>query len=194
MNTVLKNKFEELEKTSNEFWNIPKETGVFLNSIIKSCEYKNIIEVGTSNGYSGLWLASAVKETSGHVFSIEFYQGRIDLALANFKECDLLDFITVYQGSATPILENTDFEKFFQLKTGTSNIDMVFIDANKPEYIQYYGAIAHKIKKGGLLAADNTISHQKKVQDFLDKIEQSGEYQITTLPFGGGITLCFKVV
>ncbi|HPT40789.1 MAG TPA: hypothetical protein PLG15_00210, partial [Candidatus Gastranaerophilaceae bacterium] len=72
---------EELEKTSKDFWNISRQTANFLNMLIKISGTKNVLEVGTSNGYSGIWLASALKKTGGRLTTIEFYEKRIELAL-----------------------------------------------------------------------------------------------------------------
>lgn len=66
--------FKRLEETQNEFWNVARETGNFLNMLVKICNAQNAYEIGTSNGYSGIWLAKALKETGGHLTTIEFYE------------------------------------------------------------------------------------------------------------------------
>lgn len=173
---------KELEKTSDKFWNIPPETGILLNSLIKTANYKNILEIGSSNGYSAIWLAEAARQTSGHVTGIEFYPERINLAESNFEKCGLSKYITIKQGKALDILANLDQE-----------LDFVFIDANKSEYIKYF-EIVHKILKAkGLIAADNVTSHKEELQDFIDLITEHTEYQTSYLPYGGGLLLAFKV-
>ena len=62
------------EKTQKEFWNIPRTTGVLLNMFVKMLNAQNVLEIGTSNGYSGLWLAKALKETGGRLTTIKFYE------------------------------------------------------------------------------------------------------------------------
>ena len=85
------NKFDEktqevllaLEQTQKQFWNISRVTAEFLYSLIKIQKSKNVLEVGTSNGYSGIWLAKALKETDGHLTTIEFWDKRLDIAKEN---------------------------------------------------------------------------------------------------------------
>lgn len=75
----------ELEKTQHQFWNISRVTAEFLYSLIRTQKSKNVLEIGTSNGYSGIWLGKAVKSTGGHLTTIEFYDKRLDIAKENFK-------------------------------------------------------------------------------------------------------------
>ena len=109
--TVLRN----LEETQHDFWNISRSTANFLNMMIKITQAKNVIEVGTSNGYSGIWLAKALKETGGHLTTIEFYEKRIVLAKENFKTCGVADIIDIKQGSAIEVLE--EIQKYFSWQT-----------------------------------------------------------------------------
>ena len=70
----------ELEKTQKQFWNISRVTAEFLYTLICDKKAKSVLEVGTSNGYSGIWLGKAVKKTGGHLTTIEFYDKRLDVA------------------------------------------------------------------------------------------------------------------
>lgn len=176
-------KLIELEQTSNNFWNIPRVTGYLLNSLIKSHGFVNVLEVGTSNGYSALWITEALKVTNGKFTGIEFYQKRIDLAEQNLKDCGLFDEkVNIIQGQANKVIEELQEE-----------FDMVFLDANKPEYIDYYVRVKDKIKKNGLLIADNIDSHREKVQNFLDAIYADKDFQVSHLNYPGGLILAFKV-
>lgn len=111
-----------LEVTQKQFWNIARVTAEFLYTLIRDKKAKNVLEIGTSNGYSGIWLGKAVKENGGHLTTIEFYDKRLDVARANFKTCGVDDVITTLQGSALMHLEYLpdDFK-----------IDFAFVDANK---------------------------------------------------------------
>lgn len=182
MQKIISKKLLELEQTKEDFWNIPPETGNHLNLIIKLAGYKNILEIGTSNGYSGLWLAEAVRENLGKLTTIEYSEKRIDLAKKNFEECGLIDFIEIKQGKAAEIIETLDNE-----------YDLIFLDANKAEYIKYFELVDSKLKHKGLLVADNIDSHKKGMQDFLDLILSHPNYQVSCLPFGGGVLLALKL-
>lgn len=181
MNEIVKNKLNHLEETAEKFWNIPPEAGNHLNLLIKACKYKTVLEVGTSNGYSAIWFAEALKETNGHLTSIEFYEERITMAKNNLNEVGLLDYVTILQGKALEIIENLN--DFF---------DVIFIDANKAEYIKYFEKLHPKLISGGMFIADNVTSHKDDMQDFLDIFNNHPEYQVSYLPFGGGMLIGFK--
>lgn len=176
---------EGLEKTQKDFWNIARSSANFLNMLIKISGAKNVVEVGTSNGYSGIWIAKALKETGGHLTTIEYYEKRINLALENFKICEVDDIITIKQGSACDVLDELCSEDNF-------SIDFAFIDANKGEYIKYFEIIDTKLKKGGIIAADNITSHPDKVATFVDKIKSSPDYQVEILDLPGGMLIAYK--
>ena len=77
MNTKTFNeRLAELEKTQKDFWNVSRATGNFLNMLVKMTNSKRVLEIGTSNGYSGLWFLSALEQTNGHLTTIEFYDKR----------------------------------------------------------------------------------------------------------------------
>lgn len=171
----------ELEKTQTDFWNISRQSANFLNMLIKISGAKNVVEVGTSNGYSGIWIAKALKETGGHLTTIEYWEKRIVLAQENFKKCEVDDIITIKQGSATEILAELDGE-----------FDMAFIDANKSEYIKYFELIDPKLKKGGIILADNITSHPEKTADFVDAVMSNPNYQAEVLDLPAGMLMGLK--
>lgn len=173
---------EELEKTQKEFWNVARATANFLNMMVKISGAKNVVEVGTSNGYSGIWIAKALKLTGGKLTTIEFYEKRISLALAHFKKCGVDDIITTKQGSACEVLETLDEE-----------IDFAFIDANKSEYIKYFDIINPKLKVGGIITCDNITSHSAKVAPFVQKIMADPHYQVEILDLPAGLLLAYKL-
>lgn len=177
---------EELESTQKDFWNLSRESANFLNMLIKISGAKNAVEVGTSNGYSGIWLAKALKEKGGHLTTIEYYEKRIVLAQEHFKICQVNDVITVKQGSACEILEEICADKNFV-------IDFAFIDANKREYIKYFEKIDKNLKRGGIIAADNITSHPEKVADFVEKIKSDSNYQVEILDLPAGMLLAYKL-
>ena len=175
---------ESLEKTQKEFWNISRITAEFLYSFIIEAKSKNVIEIGTSNGYSGIWLGKALKKTGGKLTTIEFYDKRLDIAKENFKQCGVLDVITTKRGDASAILEYLpeDFE-----------IDFAFIDACKKQYSDFFRLIAPHLKVGGYIACDNVISHASKVQDFLEEIDNNPNYENVVLPLPAGLSLAKKI-
>jgi len=174
----------ELEKTQKQFWNISRVTAEFLYSLIREQKSKNVLEIGTSNGYSGIWLGKAVKENGGHLTTIEFYDKRLNIAKENFRNCHVDDVITTLKGSALMHLEYlpNNFE-----------IDFAFVDANKSEYIKYFEYIDKHLKKGGIIACDNVLSHETKCKPFIDAINNNQNYENVVLPLPAGLSLGRKI-
>ena len=175
--------FRELEKTQKEFWNISRTTGLFLNTLVKMSGVKSALEIGTSNGYSGLWIAKALKTTGGKLTTIEYFDKRQSIAIENFKKCGVSDIIRTLQGSAIKILDAlSDDEKF----------DFVFIDANKAEYVEYFRLIKPHLTDKALIAADNITTHPEKVQTFIDAVDSDEDFQYTILDIKGGLLIAYK--
>ena len=175
---------KDLEKTQKQFWNISRTTAEFLYNMIVDSKSQSVIEVGTSNGYSGIWLGKALKKTGGKLTTIEFYDKRLNIAKENFEKCGVADIITTKKGDAATILEYLpdDYE-----------CDFAFIDANKAQYIKFFHLIAPHLKVGGYIACDNVISHATKVQTFLDDINANSDYENVVLPLPAGLSLAKKL-
>ena len=190
MEDFVKEKLQELEATRKDFWNLPPESGNFINMLIKWHNIKNVLEIGTSNGYSAIWICDALKQTGGHLVSLEFWQKRIDLAEENLRECKLLDKATIKCGSAFGLIQELTPEDF---ESDKLELDLVFIDANKSEYIKYFELVHPLIKKGGIILADNVTSHPEKVKPFMDAIAEHPDYQSELLTFDGGMLMALKL-
>jgi len=173
----------ELEKTQKDFWNISRSTANFLNLLIKASNLKSGLEIGCSNGYSGIWQSKAFKENGGHFTTIEYYDKRLDVAKENFEKCNVADVITTKQGSACEILENFKNDDKF---------DYVFIDANKREYVKYFELIKPHLLPNAIIAADNITSHAEKVQTFVDAINTDDDFQVEILDLPAGLLLARK--
>lgn len=173
----------ELEKTQKEFWNIPRKTAVLINTFIKMMNVKNALEIGTSNGYSGIWIAKALKQTGGRLTTIEYYDKRQSVAIENFKTCGVNDIIRPLQGSACDVIESFSPEEKF---------DFVFIDANKREYVKYFELIKPHLKDKALIVADNITSHAEKVQAFIDAVDADDNFQYEIVEVPGGILVAYK--
>lgn len=186
LDKVVEDKFEELEKTQKNFWNISRETANFLNMFIKTAGSKNVLEIGTSNGYSAIWIALALKETNGHLTTIEFWDKRQSIARENFKICNVENLITPIIGSAFDVMEKLllEGEKF----------DFIFMDANKSEYLKYFELADKMLLQGGIIAADNVLSHEQKVKPFVDSITQDIKYQVQIIDLPAGLLLARKTV
>lgn len=175
--SIIEETLRELEATKNDFWNISRETGNFIEFLIKVSNAQNVLEIGTSNGYSGLRIGLALKETGGKLTTIEYWDKRRSVAVENFKKCGIDDIITAKLGPALEVIANELQDETF---------DFVFIDANKAQYIKDFELIHPLLKVGGIIVADDILSHAEPVKPFVDEIMNREDYsaQILNLPDG----------
>ena len=179
-----------LEKTKNSFWNLDRECSNFLNTLIKIKNAKNVLEIGTSNGYSGIWILEALKETKGKLTTVEYWEKRQSVARANFSKCVPEVYAESKIGAAVIVLEDM-LDEIKQNKR--EKFDFVFIDANKKEYIEYFELIDKMINKGSVILADNILTHYKKVEEYVNALFDNPSYQSQILPFGAGMMLSYKI-
>ena len=183
------NILHELEKTRTDFWNLDRQSANFLNTLIKINNSKNVLEIGTSNGYSGIWILKALKETKGKLTTIEFWEKRQSVARANFKTCCPDVEVEPKIGSAIVILEDL-LEEIKQGKR--EKFDFVFIDANKKEYISYFKLINQMLAPNAVILADNILSHYEKVEDYVNLLFEDESFQSQILDLGTGMMLSRK--
>lgn len=182
MNKKIEDKLAELEKTSWDFRNITRDTGILLNTLIRVANFKNILESGTSNGYSGLWLAEAVSHHRGHVTTIDIDPARVELAEKNFRECELSQFITAKLGDSLEVMKQLD-----------GQFDMVFVDGGK-DYLELFNFAGPKLlQPNGIFAFDNAINHKDQLRDFLEAVEKDPRYQKVTINIGHGLLIALKL-
>ena len=175
----------ELEKTRSQFWNVNKIVGNFLNLLIKANKYKTVLEIGTSNGYSGIWMAEALSKTGGRLYTIESHEKeRFELATRNFKKAGLEKYITQIAGHAPEAIPSRT--------AGPKMFDLVFLDATKYEYPLYFEVIKNRIKKGGMIIADNTMSHHEELLPFLKIVKKDKTFVAAEFQIGSGILVAVK--
>lgn len=131
-----------LEK--QRYRNVPPHDGRLLRILAQSVGAKNVIEIGTSTGYSGVWLGLALKTTGGKMTTYEIDPDRAATARANFKRAGMEDIITLVEGDA--------HEEIKKLK---GPIDIIFLDADKEGYVDYLNKLLPLVRKGGLIIAHN---------------------------------------
>ena len=178
--------FLDLEKTIQDFWNVDRKSANFLNLAVKMINAKSALEIGTSNGYSSIWIAKALKETRGRLITIEYWEKRMSLARENFKKTGVDDIIVPVVGDAVQIL--ADMKKEVKLR-----FDLIFVDANKAEYIEYFNSFDSLLEKNGVIIADNILSHYKKTKDYVEELMNNKNYQSQILNFEAGMMLSKKL-
>ena len=110
----------------------------------RSINAKQVVELGSSTGYSGIWFGLALRQTGGKLTTYEIDAGRAATARANFKRAGMEDIITLVLGDAHE-----------ELKKFTGTIDLIFLDADKEGYIDYLNTLLPLLRPGGLIVAHN---------------------------------------
>jgi len=164
---------------------ISKNIGTFYNIMLKSIHAKNILEIGMSVGYSGLWFADAIMSNTqdGQITTIDREQFKIDSATRNFEEAGVSSLIKIRKGEARKILHEIK-EEF-----GENYFDFIFIDADKESYIEYFDLCLPLVRKGGIIAADNILFPErfnKMMADYLSHVRSNTNVQSVTVPIDNG--------
>lgn len=144
-----------------EYWNIDPNAGILLQALIHTQKPQEILEIGASNGYSAILMGRSASQYGGKITTIEFFDERVTLARENIQQENLSETITVLQGDAMELLPRLREEK--------KKFQFIFLDANKEEYVLYFKYAMQMIEPNGLIIADNTISHAKKLTEFLQQ-------------------------
>jgi len=171
---------------------ISKNIGTFYNIMLKSIHAKNILEIGMSVGYSGLWFADAIMSNTqdGQIITIDREQFKIDTATRNFEEAGVSSLIKIREGEARKILHEIK-EEF-----GENYFDFIFIDADKESYIEYFDLCLPLVRKGGIIAADNILFPErfnKMMADYLSHVRNNPNVQSVTVPIDNGEEVTIKL-
>jgi caffeoyl-CoA O-methyltransferase len=158
---------------------IPPETGRFLALLAASAPEGRVVEIGTSAGYSTLWLALAGRVTGRRVTTFEVLPEKAALARETFAVAGVGDLVELVEGDARQALPN--------------EIGFCFLDAEKEIYAECYQALVPRLVAGGLLLADNAISHRGVLQPFLDQALADPRVDALIVPIGTGELVCRKL-
>ena len=171
---------------------ISKNIGMFYNIMLKSIHAKNILEIGMSVGYSGLWFAAAIisNTQNGQIITIDKEQFKIDSATRNFEEAGVSSLIKIREGEARKILREIK-EEFDE-----NYFDFIFIDADKESYIEYFDLCLPLVRKGGIIGADNILFPERfneMMVDYLSHVRSNPNVQSVTVPIDNGEEITIKL-
>jgi caffeoyl-CoA O-methyltransferase len=160
---------------------IPRETGKFIAILAAGAPAGTCLEIGTSAGYSTLWLALACLETGRKVISFERSEEKVNLARETFRLSGLEKVVQCVGGDAREGLKHYD------------QISFCFLDADKDVYLDCYEALIPRMVRGGLLVADNAISHGESLRPFIERALIDERVDALVVPIGNGELLCRKL-
>jgi predicted O-methyltransferase YrrM len=139
---------------------VSEEDGRFLRVLVAAANSRHALEIGGAHGYSAIWIGLALRETGGHLTTIEFDAARAAAAAANIKRAGLGDVVTVVPGDA-----------FKEIPKLSGTFDFVFLDAWKPDYQRFFELVFPRLTIRGLFLAHNVVNKQGEMRDFLQTIE-----------------------
>jgi predicted O-methyltransferase YrrM len=160
---------------------IPPVTGKFLAILCASAPAGGVLEVGTSGGYSSLWLSLACKERGGHLITFEILEEKIARANETFQAAEVSRQIQLIHGDARDVI------------SGYTDIAFCFLDAERDIYTDVYEKMINHIVPGGLIAVDNVISHADELAGFVSHVENDPRVDALVVPIGKGILVCRKL-
>ncbi len=182
---------------------ITEDTGKFLNILLTSMNANNVLEIGTSVGYSTLWFALALSQnesngshkTKKNIVTIDKDPLKIMRAQKNFTDAEVLDMVTVKEGDALEILTRL-FEDYNANVNGRRGLfDFIFFDADKENLIEYFDLSLPLLKKGGMIVTDNILfpeEYRLTMSKFVTHVRNNESVLSVTVPIGYGEELTIK--
>jgi predicted O-methyltransferase YrrM len=168
----------EFGQQQGGMWNVGPEGGALLAWLVRLQHAQRVLEIGTSNGYSAIWIARALVDTGGEMVSLELDPVKAEMARANLKRAGLESLVTVVEGPALATL---------QVLGGP--FDLVFIDADKRQYPDYLAAVRPLVAEGSIIVADNISSHPDATAEYRSIVESDPALNSVLLEIGDGLYL-----
>jgi caffeoyl-CoA O-methyltransferase len=160
---------------------ISPEVGRFLHTLVLAAKPRAILEIGTSGGYSTIWLATAARVINGHVTTLEIDPLKAGLAEENLRGAGLASAVNVRLGDAFAYLRDLD-----------TRVDFAFLDAEKEDYIDFYELMVPLMNPGAVLVADNLISHEFDLGEFRERALSDERLSAVIVPIGRGELLAVR--
>ena len=160
---------------------VPPETGKFLALLAAAAPEGTYLEIGTSGGYSAMWLALACKELGRKLITFEVLEEKAKLARETLKITGLENMVELVFGDAKKYLHNY------------KNVAFCFLDTEKEDYLDCYEKVIPNLVKGGILVADNVISHKEVLEPMLERALKDVRVDALIVPIERGELVCRKV-
>ncbi|HSR11771.1 MAG TPA: class I SAM-dependent methyltransferase [Thermodesulfobacteriota bacterium] len=161
----------EMEAQGPRYWSVPREDGEFLHLLVRATQARSVLEVGTSHGYSAVWIGLALEETGGRLISIEIEKERHELARKHVEQAGLSARVALIRGNAHDEVGRLD-----------GPFEFVFLDADKGDELDYFKKLyPGKLAPGAVLAVHNAISAAGSMKAYLDTIRKHADFDTVTL-------------
>ena len=174
----------ELEAQGAKFLSVPSKDGEFLRLLIKASRAQRVLEIGTSQGYSALWISLGLEETGGHMTTVEIVPERSQAAKGSLTKAGLAHRVTFQVGDAHEIVTRLD-----------GPFDFVFLDADKDGQVDYFNKLfPGKITPGALLLCHNAIRYRDSMKDYLELVggHPAFETVVLSLTMDDGFAVSYR--
>ena len=162
---------------------VSEEDGRFMRVLVMSNGSKHALEIGSAFGYSSIWIGLGLRQTGGHLTTIEYDAARAKAAADNIRRAGLTDTVTVISGDA-----------FKEIPKVAGTFDFVFLDAWKPDYKKFLDMVLPRLVPHGLFLAHNVVNKQAEMKDFLSAINDSPALATTIVrPGSEGMSVTVKL-
>ncbi len=162
--------------------NLEPDSAALLALLLKATRARSTLELGTSNGYSTLWLADAARSVGGRLVSVELDGERSAQAARNLEQASLTDVAELrVQDAAETLRASAD-----------GAWQMIFLDAERPAYAGYWPDLVRVLAPGGLLAVDNALSHAEELAEFRRLVAADARVSEALVPTGAGVLLIVR--
>lgn len=163
--------------------NMTPEAARLIALLIRVRRAGSVLEIGTSNGYSAIWFADAVRDTGGLLTTVEIDETRVAAALRNLERAGVRDHVDVVHGDGAEVLA----------KTPDGSLDLVVLDAERPAYVEYWPQVRRALKPYGVVAVDNAVSHREQVVPFRDLLSGDPAFDVQLHELGDGVLTGVRV-
>lgn len=172
-----------MRQNEGDLWNVNSEEGAFLRNLVVKVHAKEGLEIGTSNGYSAIWIGMGLRQQRGHLLTLEIDEGRAKLAQANFRAAGLDPVVTLKLGDA--------LQEVPKLR---GPYDFVFIDAWKQDYVKYLDMVIPMVRPGGVIVAHNVTNLKEELSDFIRAVQTNPQLKTNIEnPGPGGFSVSYKL-
>ncbi|HEU0003427.1 MAG TPA: class I SAM-dependent methyltransferase [Ktedonobacteraceae bacterium] len=166
---------------SKKMLNLEPETAHLVHILVRSSRRTKLLEIGTSNGYSTIWLAWAASATDGRIISIDRDTNKHALADANLRQVGLREMVDLKCGDATEIVASLP-----------GPFDCVFFDADRFSAPAQLASLMPKLAADVFLLADNALSHPNEISGYLRELEALPQFDRVILPVGKGLSVAYR--
>jgi caffeoyl-CoA O-methyltransferase len=173
----------QIKTADRDLLAVSEEDGRFLRVLVTSTGARRALEIGGAYGYSAIWIGLGLRQTGGHLTSIEYDPERARIAAGNVRSAGLADVVTVVSGDA-----------FKTIPTLPGEFDFVFLDAWKRDYKRFLDLVVPRLRPHGLFLAHNVVNKQAEMRDFLQAINTDPKLFTTIVtPSGEGMSVSVKL-